>query len=64
MQVQKAAERERRYFALSLSSTFALILWLVGAAVFQQCEYARNWTYLESLYFSYTSLLTIGYGGE
>jgi potassium channel subfamily K, other eukaryote len=60
--VQKAAERERRWFALALSSSFALILWLVGAAVFQQCEFERNWTYLESAYFAYTSLLTIGYG--
>ncbi|KAK5163322.1 uncharacterized protein LTR77_010695 [Saxophila tyrrhenica] len=60
--VQKAAERERRYFALSLSSTFALILWFVGAAVFQQTEFQQEWTYLQALYFSYTSLLTIGYG--
>jgi potassium channel subfamily K len=34
----------------------------VGAAVFQQTEYTQQWSYLQSLYFSYTSLLTIGYG--
>jgi potassium channel subfamily K len=60
--VQQAAERERRWFALAMSSSFALILWLVGAVVFKECEYRNHWTYLESLYFAYTSLLTIGYG--
>lgn len=60
--VQAAGERERRWFGLLTSGAFALLLWFVGAAVFQQTEYTQQWSYLESLYFSYTSLLTIGYG--
>lgn len=60
--MQRVAERERRYFALATSTTFALILWFVGAAVFQRAEYLQQWSYMEALYFSYTSLLTIGYG--
>lgn len=60
--VQSSSERERRWMALAVSSTFALILWFVGAAVFKQCEHGQQWTYFQSLYFAYTSLLTIGYG--
>jgi potassium channel subfamily K len=60
--VQAAGERERRWFGLMTSGAFALLLWFVGAAIFQQTEYTQQWSYLESLYFSYTSLLTIGYG--
>ena len=60
--VQRAAERERRYFALAISLSFALMLWFVGAAIFMQCEKKLGWTYFQSLYFSFTSLLTIGYG--
>jgi potassium channel subfamily K len=39
-----------------------LLLWFVGAAVFTICERSQGWTYFTALYFSYTSLLTIGYG--
>lgn len=60
--VQHASERERRWFGLFTSGAIALILWLVGAAIFQQTEHTQQWTYLQALYFSYTSLLTIGYG--
>lgn len=60
--VQDASERERHWFSFIMSGTFALLLWFVGAVVFQQTEHKQQWTYFESLYFSYTTLLTIGYG--
>lgn len=60
--VQEASEKERRWFGLLTSGAFALILWFGGAAIFRHTEYLQQWTYLEALYFSYTSLLTIGYG--
>jgi potassium channel subfamily K len=60
--VQAAGERERRWFGLMTSAAFALLLWFVGAAVFQETEFTQQWSYLQALYFSYTSLLTIGYG--
>ncbi|GAB7359584.1 hypothetical protein MBLNU230_g6770t1 [Neophaeotheca triangularis] len=60
--VQSSSERERRWTALAISLASALTLWFAGAAVFQQCERAQQWTYFQSLYISYTALLTIGYG--
>lgn len=36
--------------------------WTMGAFVFYKAEKNQQWTYFESLYFSYTTLLTIGYG--
>ncbi|EME39039.1 hypothetical protein DOTSEDRAFT_75659 [Dothistroma septosporum NZE10] len=60
--VQATSERERRYFALFTSLSFALMLWFVGAAVFMVCEREQTWTYFTALYFAFTSLLTIGYG--
>ena len=38
------------------------ILWFAGAAVFQACEHAQGWSYFESVYFTYTVLLTVSYG--
>ncbi|KAJ7203762.1 hypothetical protein GGX14DRAFT_647869 [Mycena pura] len=39
-----------------------LLVWFLGALIFFFTEVAQSWTYFESLYFSYTTLLTIGYG--
>ncbi|KAJ9654127.1 hypothetical protein H2198_006807 [Neophaeococcomyces mojaviensis] len=60
--VQEMASREREYLALGFSSTAFAILWFVGAAVFWKSEEGQQWTYYGSLYFAYTSVLTIGYG--
>ncbi|ESZ96753.1 hypothetical protein SBOR_2897 [Sclerotinia borealis F-4128] len=60
--IQEDAATKRRWTSLIISGTTWLILWSVGAAIFRVTEYTQNWSYFESLYFSYTSLLTIGYG--
>jgi potassium channel subfamily K len=60
--VQQKADRRRRYVALAMSSTGALLLWFLGALVFMFSEKPQDWTYFASLYFAYTTLLTIGYG--
>lgn len=60
--IQAGANQQRKWISLLLSATAAFALWLVGAAVFQQAESEQQWSYFVSLYFSYTSLLTIGYG--
>jgi potassium channel subfamily K len=60
--IQEKSERNRRYFSLVLSTIAALLLWFMGAVVFMHAERPQGWTYFVSLYFAYTSLLTIGYG--
>ncbi|KAF2642892.1 voltage-gated potassium channel [Massarina eburnea CBS 473.64] len=60
--VQEKAGRKRRYTALAISSVAALLLWFLGALVFMYAEKPQDWSYFVSLYFAYTSLLTIGYG--
>lgn len=58
---EKAAVR-RRWMSLTISASVWLGLWFGGAAIFQQTERNQHWSYFQSLYFAYTSLLTIGYG--
>jgi potassium channel subfamily K len=60
--IQTKSERKRRYTALAMSSMAAFVLWFLGALVFMQSEKPQGWSYFVSMYFSYTSLLTIGYG--
>jgi len=61
-EIQERASSRRRWIALALSTMAAMTLWLVGAAIFWQTERQQGWSYFVSLYFAYTSLLTIGYG--
>ena len=61
--IQEHAETRRRWTSLSVSLIAWLVLWLVGAAVFYVAERdLQGMTYFQAMYFSYTSLLTIGYG--
>lgn len=60
--VHELSDRKRRYTALALSTTAALLLWFLGALVFMYSEKPQGFSYFVSLYFAYTSLLTIGYG--
>jgi potassium channel subfamily K len=60
--VQTLSERKRRYTALALSTTAALLLWFMGALVFMYSEEPQGFSYFVALYYAYVSLLTIGYG--
>lgn len=43
-----------------VSTSLSLFLWIFGAVVFWRLE--PRWTYFTALYFSFTSLSTVGYG--
>lgn len=60
--IQDHAATKRRWTSLIVSGTTWLTLWFVGGAIFRVTEHTQNWSYFQSLYFSYTTLLTIGYG--
>lgn len=50
----------REKLILFLAAWF--VLWLVSAAIFRRSEKTQHWAYFTALYFTYTSLTTIGYG--
>ncbi|RHZ52751.1 hypothetical protein CDV55_103631 [Aspergillus turcosus] len=54
--------RRHRWMTLILSVAAWFFLWLVSAAIFRRSERSQKWTYFKALYFTYTSLTTIGYG--
>ena len=60
--IQYIASSRRRYFSLCVSIFAFAFMWFIGAFVFYKAEYGQQWSYFETLYFAYTSLLTIGYG--
>lgn len=60
--VQSMASTRRKWISLLVSGGAWFILWFIGAVVFWKAERNQNWTYFQSLYFAYVSLLTIGYG--
>ena len=61
-QVQNQATKKQQWMSLFISGGAWFTLWFIGAVVFWKAEVNQGWSYFESLYFSYTSLLTIGYG--
>ena len=61
-EIQDRASVRQKWTALLISGSAWFVLWFVGAVVFWKAERAQNWSYFQSLYFAYTSLLTIGYG--
>jgi potassium channel subfamily K len=60
--VRHLAHTEHRWLSLVISGTAVGTLWFIGALIFQHAEATQQWSYFEALYYTYTSLLTIGYG--
>lgn len=60
--IQNQASVRQKWTSLLFSSSAWFLLWFIGALVFYKAEAKQSWTYFQSLYFAYTSLLTIGYG--
>ena len=61
-EIQNQASTRQKWQALFISGSAWLVLWLIGAVVFYKAEHEQQWSYFQSLYFAYTTLLTIGYG--
>ena len=65
-EIQAAAARNNRLFALAFAAIAFVILWFIGAVVFWKAEGlsvdGQDWSYFESLYFTFVAQLTIGYG--
>lgn len=60
--IERVANTKTKWTSLATSLTAFLFLWLGGAAVFTFSERHQKWSYFDALYFSYVTLLTIGYG--
>lgn len=63
--VQLAAASRNRIIALGVSASVFFLLWFIGAVVFWQAEGATgggDWSYFETLYFTFVALITVGYG--
>ncbi|KAK7931399.1 hypothetical protein PG985_002111 [Apiospora marii] len=61
--IQNKASNRRRWTALAVSLSTWLVLWLVGAKIFHECERPyQGWSYFDAFYFCFTGLTTIGYG--
>ncbi|PYI00031.1 TOK2 potassium channel [Aspergillus ellipticus CBS 707.79] len=60
--IKSEFHRRHRWLVFSLSAIAWLLLWLVSARVFKGSERSQGWTYFDALYFTFVSLMTIGYG--
>lgn len=61
--IQRKAERRRRWVAMATSTSTWVVLWLVGAKIFQVSEEPyQHWSYFDGVYLGFVSLTTIGYG--
>lgn len=60
-EVLEQATKDTKRITLAISTVAFFLIWIMGAVVFWQAELATggdDWTYFESLYFTYVSLLT------
>lgn len=56
--IQARSTTRRRWMAVAVSTSVWLLLWLVGAAIFQHVEYPyQKWTYFDGFYFAFVTLL-------
>ncbi|KIM36518.1 hypothetical protein M413DRAFT_31571 [Hebeloma cylindrosporum] len=61
--LEARSKNVEKYTSLGVSFMLVLIIWFFGSVIFWICERKHGgWTYPISIYFTYTTLLTIGYG--
>jgi potassium channel subfamily K len=56
------ATSRRIFLSIGLWLLFSIFLWMGGAVLFYLSEHHQGWTYFNAVYFTFISLLTIGYG--
>jgi potassium channel subfamily K len=59
--LQRTSKKRLRYSVLIWAS-LTMILWIAGAAVFYGIGKGEGWTYFKAVYFTWISILAIGYG--
>ncbi|KAF4340842.1 TOK1-voltage-gated outward-rectifying K+ channel [Fusarium beomiforme] len=63
--IQAQVTSRRRWMAMATSTSVWLVLWLLGAFIFVECEEDyQGWKYFDGFYFCFVSLTTIGYGDK
>ncbi|KAH8811241.1 TOK2 potassium channel [Xylogone sp. PMI_703] len=60
--IKSSFHRKQRWKALVIFLVAWFVLWIVSAGIFYRSESSQGWSYFVALYFTYTSLTTIGYG--
>ncbi|KAH7118288.1 hypothetical protein B0J13DRAFT_652323 [Dactylonectria estremocensis] len=61
--IQAQSSSRRRWISMAISTTSWLVLWLVGAIIFEKSEKTyQDWSYFDSFYFCFVAWTTIGYG--
>lgn len=61
--IQVKSSSHRGWVAMAISTFSWLILWLVGAIIFEKAEKSyQNWSYFDAFYFCFEAWTTIGYG--
>ncbi|KAL5627489.1 hypothetical protein BROUX41_003642 [Berkeleyomyces rouxiae] len=61
--IQHQASIRHKWMGMATSFSLWLVLWLVGAKIFQVIEKdSQDWTYFDGFYFTFVSLTTLGYG--
>jgi potassium channel subfamily K len=61
--IQAKSSSRRRWVAMAISTFLWLVLWLVGAVIFEKAEKPyQSWSYFDAVYFCFEAWTTIGYG--
>ena len=61
-QILRTSQKRKIWYSLATWAFFTTFLWFFGATMFFICERKEpGWTYFEALYFTYISILAIGY---
>ncbi|KAF4627508.1 hypothetical protein G7Y89_g10646 [Cudoniella acicularis] len=60
--IMERSLKHRVFYSMALWGFFALFLWLFGAVLFYLSGRSEGWTYFQAIYFTFISLLAIGYG--